>query len=64
MIATQPTPQIRPIESPNELPGGLYRGLQFASEEEARAAGQSGLLYKSKILTAWYLFVKVAEESL
>jgi hypothetical protein len=55
-------PEIRTIEHPNELPGGLYRGYQFPSEEAARKSGESGLLYKSTILTAWYLFVKVEEQ--
>lgn len=50
------------IESPNELSGGVeYRMFQVADELEAAGLveiGQRALLYRSKIVKAFYLFVE------
>lgn len=52
------------IESPNELRGGVsYRMYQIDNELEAASLveiGQRAMLYKSKIVNAFYLFVEEA----
>lgn len=50
------------IESPRDIPRGLYEGFQFATEQEARAAKTEGYLFQSKIIPAWYVFVPVKEQ--
>ncbi len=52
-----------PIESPNELPHGLHKMIMCQSAEAAEKIrkGRTAYLFKSKILTAYYLFVPVVE---
>lgn len=49
------------IERTCDLPRGLFRMYQHATEAEARSSHAIGYLYQSHVIVAWYVFVQVDE---